>query len=30
LANGQIAQLTINTHPSERYRHAVTMRRVKN
>lgn len=30
LTNGQIAQLTINTHPSERYRHAVTMRRVKN
>lgn len=29
LANGKIAQLTINTHPSDRYRHAVTMRRVK-
>lgn len=29
LANGTVAQLTINTHPSERYRHAVTMRRVK-
>lgn len=29
LATGKIAQLTINTHPAGRYRHTVTMRRVK-
>jgi GntR family transcriptional regulator len=29
LADGKIAQMTINTHPSDRYRHTVTMRRVK-
>ena len=29
LTSGQIAQVTISTHPASRYRHAMTMRRVK-
>ncbi|MBV9516223.1 MAG: GntR family transcriptional regulator [Mycobacteriaceae bacterium] len=28
-SDGEIAQVTINTHPSARFRHAMTMRRVK-
>jgi GntR family transcriptional regulator len=28
-SDGEIAQVTINTHPSSRYRHSMTMRRVK-
>ncbi|WP_066899406.1 GntR family transcriptional regulator [Mycolicibacterium houstonense] len=28
-SDGEIAQVTINTHPSDRFRHAMTMRRVK-
>lgn len=28
-SDGEIAQVTINTHPSARYRHSMTMRRVK-
>ena len=28
-SDGEIAQVTINTHPSSRFRHAMTMRRVK-
>lgn len=28
-SDGEVAQVTINTHPSARYRHAMTMRRVK-
>lgn len=27
--DGEIAQVTVNTHPSSRYRHSMTMRRVK-
>ena len=29
LANGKIAQVAINTHPASRFRHSMTMRRVK-
>jgi GntR family transcriptional regulator len=29
LAAGKIAQVAINTHPASRFRHAMTMRRVK-
>jgi len=29
LATGKIAQVAINTHPASRFRHAMTMRRVK-
>jgi len=29
LANGEIAQVTMSTYPASRYRHAMTMRRVK-
>jgi DNA-binding GntR family transcriptional regulator len=29
LANGKIAQVAFNTHPAERFRHSMTMRRVK-
>jgi DNA-binding GntR family transcriptional regulator len=28
-SDGQIAQVTVNTHPSSRFRHSMTMRRVK-
>lgn len=28
-SDGEVAQVTINTHPSSRYRHSMTMRRVK-
>ncbi|HTM85847.1 MAG TPA: GntR family transcriptional regulator [Mycobacterium sp.] len=28
-SDGEIAQVTVNTHPSDRFRHAMTMRRVK-
>jgi DNA-binding GntR family transcriptional regulator len=28
-SDGEVAQVTINTHPSSRFRHAMTMRRVK-
>jgi GntR family transcriptional regulator len=28
-SDGETAQVTINTHPSSRFRHAMTMRRVK-
>lgn len=28
-SDGEVAQVTINTHPSARYRHSMTMRRVK-
>jgi DNA-binding GntR family transcriptional regulator len=28
-SDGEIAQVTLNTHPSARYRHSMTMRRVK-
>ena len=28
-SDGEIAQVTVNTHPSARYRHSMTMRRVK-
>lgn len=28
-SDGEIAQVTINTHPSSRYRHTMTMRRIK-
>ncbi|MGE2714047.1 GntR family transcriptional regulator [Mycolicibacterium litorale] len=28
-SDGEVAQVTVNTHPSARYRHAMTMRRVK-
>jgi DNA-binding GntR family transcriptional regulator len=28
-SDGEIAQVTVNTHPSARFRHAMTMRRVK-
>ena len=29
MSNGEIAQVTINTHPASRFRHSMTMRRVK-
>jgi GntR family transcriptional regulator len=29
LASGKIAQVAINTHPASRFRHSMTMRRVK-
>jgi hypothetical protein len=29
LASGRIAQVAVNTHPASRFRHAMTMRRVK-
>jgi GntR family transcriptional regulator len=29
LAGGKIAQVAINTHPASRFRHSMTMRRVK-
>jgi len=29
LATGKVAQVAINTHPASRFRHAMTMRRVK-
>jgi DNA-binding GntR family transcriptional regulator len=28
-SDGEVAQVTINTHPSSRYRHSMTMRRIK-
>jgi DNA-binding GntR family transcriptional regulator len=28
-SDGEVAQVTINTHPSSRYRYSMTMRRVK-
>jgi GntR family transcriptional regulator len=28
-SDGEVAQVTVNTHPSSRYRHSMTMRRVK-
>ena len=28
-SDGEVAQVTINTHPSSRFRHAMTMRRIK-
>ncbi len=28
-SDGEIAQVTVNTHPSSRFRHSMTMRRVK-
>lgn len=28
-SDGEIAQVTVNTHPSDRFRHSMTMRRVK-
>lgn len=28
-SDGEVAQVTVNTHPSDRFRHAMTMRRVK-
>lgn len=28
-SDGEIAQITVNTHPAERFRHSMTMRRVK-
>jgi GntR family transcriptional regulator len=28
-SDGEIAQVTVNTHPSARYRHSMTMRRIK-
>jgi DNA-binding GntR family transcriptional regulator len=28
-SDGEVAQITVNTHPSARYRHSMTMRRVK-
>lgn len=29
LSNGEVAQVTVNTHPASRFRHTMTMRRVK-
>ncbi|OBF80099.1 GntR family transcriptional regulator [Mycobacterium sp. 852002-51163_SCH5372311] len=29
-SDGQVAQVTINTHPASRFRHSMTMRRIKN
>jgi len=29
LATGKVAQVAINTHPASRFRHSMTMRRVK-
>jgi DNA-binding GntR family transcriptional regulator len=28
-SDGEVAQVTVNTHPAARYRHSMTMRRVK-
>ena len=28
-SDGEVAQVTVNTHPSSRYRHSMTMRRIK-
>jgi GntR family transcriptional regulator len=28
-SDGEVAQLTINTHPASRFRHSMTMRRVR-
>jgi len=28
-SDGQIAQVTVNTHPASRFRHSMTLRRVK-
>ena len=28
-SDGEIAQVTINTHPASRFRHSMTLRRVK-
>ncbi len=28
-SDGEIAQVTVNTHPAAQYRHSMTMRRVK-
>lgn len=28
-SDGQVAQVTINTHPASRFRHSMTMRRMK-
>jgi GntR family transcriptional regulator len=28
-SDGELAQLTINTHPASRFRHTMTMRRVR-
>jgi hypothetical protein len=28
-SDGEVAQVTLNTHPSSRYRHSMTMRRIK-
>ena len=28
-SDAEVAQFTVNTHPSSRYRHSMTMRRVK-
>jgi DNA-binding GntR family transcriptional regulator len=28
-SDGEVAQVTVNTHPSSRYRHSMTMRRVR-
>jgi len=28
-SDGEVAQVTVNTHPSARYRHSMTMRRIK-
>jgi GntR family transcriptional regulator len=28
-SDGEVAQLTINTHPASRFRHTMTMRRVR-
>lgn len=28
-SDGEIAQVTVNTHPAGRFRHSMTMRRVK-
>jgi GntR family transcriptional regulator len=29
MSDGQVAQVTINTHPAARFRHSMTMRRVR-
>ena len=28
-SDGEVAQVTVNTHPAQHYRHSMTMRRVK-
>ena len=28
-SDGEVAQVTVNTHPASRFRHSMTMRRVK-